>query len=186
MKYRAVCWVLALALSGGCAGLPLEDSPFQRISRARPQEGYVVKVRAVHVPSPSHVYTSATPEAAEVREAACVGLEGTRFRCARMVRKEGGDFMEAPDYVVRLEYDVVDERFFARGASIIARVGGWRRVMIGDEDPAGDAAYSLRWGFRVTRAGEAAAPVFESVFRSIDLQTWHFDIEQWMARYFSE
>lgn len=183
MTYRAV-WVLALALSVGCGAFPLTDSPFQRISRARPQQDYIVAVRAVQAPSPSHVFTSAGPEAAEVGEAACAGLEGTRFRCARTVREEGRDVMEKPDYLVRLEYDVVDERFFARGSSIIARIS-WGRVMLGDEDPAGDAAYSLRWGFRVTRAG-AAAPVFESVFRSIDLQTWRFDVEQWMARYFSE
>ena len=45
--------------------------------------------------------------------------------------------------------------------------------------------YEVRWGFRVIKSGEAK-PVFQSVFHQDSLQFWHFDVEQWMERYFSE
>lgn len=154
-------------LLAGCAGLPLADSPFQRIARsgAPPGGRLLVAIRAERVPSYHHA-AAAVLAPARVRAAACAGLGETRFRC---VRPDGeGRSTGKPAYVVRLEYDVAD----ARGLLI-------------EDDPAGDAAYFLRWGFRVTRAGEAA-PLFESGFREETFQFWRFEVEAWMTRYFSE
>ncbi len=154
-------------LLAGCAGLPLADSPFQRIARsgAPPAGRLLVAVRAERIPSRSHA-AAAVLEPARVRAAACAGLGETRFRCVRP--DAGGRPTERPAYLVRLEYDVGD----ASGLRI-------------EDDPAGDAAHFLRWGFRVTRAG-GRAPLFESGFREESLQFWRFEVEAWMARYFSE
>ena len=178
MTRRAVRPSVLLLLLG-CAGLPLADSPFQRITRARPGESarnYLAAVRVERVPSRDGAAASMAVEDAGVRAAVCAGLRLTRFRCVR-VNGEGPPAGK-PDYVIRVEYDVVDgSRFFGGVIFSGAAPGG--------SDPPGDAAHSLRWGFRVTRAGETA-PLFESGFREESLQFWRFEVEAWMARYFSE
>lgn len=183
MTRRAVRLSVLLLLAG-CAGLPLADSPLQRITRARPGESarnYLAAVRVERVPSRDGAAASMAVEDADVRAAVCAGLRLTRFRCVRVNGR--GPPAGKPDYVVRVEYDVVDDGRLFGGTS----VGGviFRGAGIGGDDPPGDAAHSLRWGFRVTKAGETA-PLFESGFREESLQFWRFEIEAWMARYFSE
>lgn len=183
MKRLAFCLTILVFLSG-CGGFELTDSPYLRITRARPQESYLVAVQARLVPTDSHVVSPSTPEEAEVRRAACKGLSFTpRFRCARM--SEAGEPLENPDYVVRIEYDVIDERSFLsrRFIRFVLVSGGDREPDEGDD--VGDADHLVRWGFRVIRPGEAK-PVFQSIFRDEGVDTWSFDVEQWMERYFSE
>lgn len=181
---RRVVRLPVLLLLLGCAGLPLADSPFQRITRARPGESariYLAAVRPERVPSRDGAVASMAVADADVRAAVCAGLRLTRFRCVRVNGK--GPPAGKPDYVIRVEYDVVDGSRFFGGAS----VGGviFRGAALGGNDPPGDAAHSVRWGFRVTRAGETA-PLFESGFREESLQFWRFEVEAWTARYFSE
>ncbi len=179
MKYRVFC-IAVLVFLIGCAGVPLTDSPFQKITRAAPKKNYLVAVQARVVPSFSHVFSPLGPVDADVRVAACAGLSNTRFRCARM--DGNGEPLEKPDYVVQIEYDVVDERHFTGsrffGGALLASNREY------DNDDPGDAAHEVRWGFRVLKPGEAK-PVFQSVFHQDSLQFWHFDVEQWMERYFS-
>ena len=183
MKRLAFCLTILVFLSG-CGGIELTDSPYLRITRVRPQESYLVAVQARLVPTDSHVVSPSTPEEAEVRRAACRGLSFTpRFRCARM--SEAGEPLENPDYVVRIEYDVIDERSFLsrRFIRFVLVSGGDREPDEGDD--VGDADHLVRWGFRVIRPGDSK-PVFQSIFRDEGVDTWSFDVEQWMERYFSE
>ncbi len=184
MKRLACCLVMLVFLSG-CAGIELADSPYQRIARIQAKEKYMVAVQARLVPTDDHVISPLTPEDAEVREAACRGLSFTpRFRCVRL--NDRGAPLEKPDYVVRIEYDVVDLRSFLsrRFIRFVLVSGSWGGEA--DEgDDAGDADHAVRWGFRVMKPGDSK-PVFQSIFREIDAQTWSFDVEQWMERYFSE
>ncbi|MYA95874.1 MAG: hypothetical protein F4X91_05640 [Nitrospinae bacterium] len=184
MKRLAFCLSMLVFLSG-CGGIELTDSPFQRITRAQPKESYLVAVEARLIPTDDHVISPLTPEVAEVREAACRGLSFTsRFRCVRM--NEAGAPLEKPDYVVQIDYDIVDLQSFLSRRSI-------RFVLVSDSwggeadegDDVGDANHQVRWGFRVIRPGEAK-PVFQSIFREEGAQVWSFDVEQWMERYFSE
>lgn len=177
--------LIVLVLLSGCAGVPLSDSPFQRITRAQPMDSYLVAIQARLVPTDYHVPSSLAPEAAEVREAACRGLSFTpRFRCVRM--EANGKPMEKPDYAVQIEYDLIDERSFLSRRFI-------RFVLVSDSwggesdegDDVGDADYAVRWSFRVLKSGEAK-PVFQSISREEGVDTWSFDVEQWMERYFSE
>ena len=108
MKRLAFCLTMLVFLIG-CGSFELTDSPFQRITRAQPKKGYLVAVQARLVPSFAHVFSPFSPEKAEVREAACKGLSFTpRFRCVPM--SKAGEPLEKPDYVVHIEYDVVDNR----------------------------------------------------------------------------
>lgn len=185
MKRLAFCLTILVFLSG-CGGFELTDSPFLRITRAQPKESYLVAVQASLVPTDDHVISPLTPEVDEVRRAACKGLSFTpRFRCVRM--SEAGEPLENPDYVVRIEYDVIDERsFLSRRFTRFVLVSGGGRDWEPDEgDDVGDADHAVRWGFRVIRPGEPK-PVFQSVFRAEGVQFWSFDVEQWMERYFSE
>ncbi|MDE0332319.1 MAG: hypothetical protein OXL41_10675 [Nitrospinae bacterium] len=182
MKRLAFCLSLLVVLSG-CGGFELTDSPFLRISRVQPKESYLVAVQARLVPTDYHVPSSLAPEETEVREAACRGLSFTpRFRCVRM--SEAGESLEKPDYVVQIDYDLIDERSFLsrRFTRFVLVSGGDREPDEGDD--VGDADYLVRWGFRVVRHG-GSKPVFQSVFREEGFDTWSFDVEQWMERYFS-
>ncbi|MCE2451746.1 MAG: hypothetical protein J4F48_02690 [Nitrospinae bacterium] len=184
MKRLAFCLTMLVFLSG-CGGFELTDSPFLRITRAQPKDSYLVAVQARLVPTDDHVISPLTPEEAEVREAACRGLSFTpRFRCVRM--NEAGASLEKPDYVVQIEYDVVDlSSFLSRRFTRFVLVSGGDRDGEPDEgDDVGDANYEVRWGFRVLRTGDSK-PVFQSIFREEGVDTWHFDVEQWMERYFS-
>ena len=183
MKRLAFCLSMLVFLSG-CGGFELTDSPFQRITRAQPKDSYLVAVEARLVPTDEHVISPLTPEEAEVREAACKGLSfAPRFRCVRM--NETGAPLEKPDYVAQIEYDVIDERSFLsrRFTRFVLVSGGDREPDEGDD--VGDADYLVRWGFRVIRHGDSK-PVFQSIFREEGVDTWSFDVEQWMERYFSE
>ncbi len=176
--------LMVLVFLSGCAGVPLSDSPFQRITRAQPKDVYPVAVQARLVPTDSHVPSSLAPEASEVREAACRGLSfAPRFRCVRM--NDAGKLLEKPDYAVQIEYDLIDERSFLsrRFIRFVLVSGGDREPDEGDD--VGDADYAVRWSFRVLKSGEAK-PVFQSVSRDEGVDTWSFDVEQWMERYFSE
>lgn len=183
MKRLAFCLSMLVVLSG-CGGFELTDSPFQRISRAQPQESYLVAVEARLVPTYEHVPSGLAPEEAEVREAACKGLSFTpRFRCVRM--NETGAPLENADYVVQIEYDLIDERSFLsrRFPRFVLVSDSWGGES--DEgDDVGDANYAVKWGFRVIKAGESK-PVFQSIFREEGVDFWRFDVEQWMERYFS-
>ena len=182
MKRLAFCLTILVSLSG-CGSFELSDSPFLRITRAQPKESYLVAVQARLIPTDDHVISPLTPEGDEVRRAACKGLANTRFRCVRM--NEAGRPLENPDYVVQIDYDVIDERSFLsrRFTRFVLVSGGDREPDEGDD--VGDADYLLRWGFRVIRPGEAK-PVFQSIFREEGVDTWSFDVEQWMERYFSQ
>jgi hypothetical protein len=185
MKRLAFCLIVLVSLSG-CGSFELSDSPFLRITRTQPKESYLVAVQARLVPTNDHVISHFTPEVDEVRRAACEGLSFTpRFRCVRM--NEAGEPLENPDYVVQIEYDVVDLLSFLprRFTRFVLVSGGDRDWEPGEGDDVGDADHAVRWGFRVFRPGEAK-PVFQSVFREEGVQTWSFDVEQWMERYFSE
>ena len=185
MKRLAFCLSMLVFLIG-CGSFELTDSPFQRITRAQPKKGYLVAVQARLVPTDSHVISPLTPEDFEVREAACRGLSFTpRFRCVPM--NKAGEPLEKPDYVVQIEYDVIDEHsFLSRRFTRFVLVSGGDRDGEPDEgDDVGDANYEVRWGFRVIKPGEAK-PVFQSIFREEGVQMWSFDVEQWMERYFSE
>ena len=185
MKRLAFCLTMLVFLSG-CGGFELSDSPFLRITRAQPKENYLVAVQARLVPTDSHVISPSTPEEAEVREAACRGLSFTpRFRCIRM--NEAGEPLEKPDYIVQIEYDVIDERSFLsrRFVRFVLVSGGDRYTEPDEGDDVGDANHEVRWGFWVIRPGETK-PVFQSIFREEGVQFWSFDVEQWMERYFSE
>ena len=184
MKRLAFSLIVLVFLSG-CAGAPLSDSPFQRITRAQPKDVYLVAVQARLVPTDLHVPSSLAPEASEVREAACRGLSFTpRFRCVRM--NDAGKPLEKPDYIVQIEYDLIDERSFLSRRFI-------RFVLVSDSwggesdegDDVGDADYVVQWSFRVLKSGESK-PVFQSISREEGVDTWSFDVEQWMERYFSE
>ena len=181
MKRLAFCLTMLVFLSG-CGGFELTDSPFLRITRAQLKEKYLVAVQARLVPTDDHVISPLTPEEAEVREAACRGLSFTpRFRCVRM--NEAGAPLEKPDYVVRIEYDIVNlHSFLPRRTFRAVLVSRYDYVDEGDD--VGDANHEVRWGFRVFKAGESK-PVFQSIFREEDAQVWSFDVEQWMERYFS-
>ena len=182
MKRLAFCLTMLVLLSG-CGGFELTDSPFQRITRAQPKESYLVAVEATLVPTDDHVISPLTPEVAEVREAACRGLSFTpRFRCVRM--NEAGAPLEKPDYVVQIEYDIVDLHSFLPRRTFRAVLVS-RHDYLDEGDDAGDANHEVRWGFRVIKAGESK-PVFQSIFREEGAQFWSFDVEQWMERYFSE
>lgn len=180
---RFAFFLTILVFLSGCGGFELTDSPFQRITRAQPKEGYLVAVQARLVPTDSHVISPLTPEVAEVREAACKGLANTLFRCVRM--NEAGNPLENPDYVVQIDYDVIDERSFLsrRFVRFVLVSGGDREPDEGDD--VGDADYLVRWGFRVSKPGDSRV-VFQSIFREEGVDTWSFDVEQWMERYFSE
>ena len=185
MKRLAFCLTVLVSL-GGCGGFELSDSPFLRITRGQPQESYLVAVEARLVPTVDHVISPLTPEEAEVREAACRGLSFTpRFRCVQM--NEAGAALEKPDYVVQIEYDVIDDRSFLSRRFprfvLVSSGDGDNRPEEGDD--AGDANHEVRWGFRVIKVGESK-PVFQSIFREEGAQFWSFDVEQWMERYFSE
>lgn len=185
MKRLAFCLTMLVFLSG-CGSFELTDSPFLRITRAQPKESYLVAVQARLIPTVDHVISPLTPEEAEVREAACKGLSFTpRFRCVRM--NEAGKLLENPDYVVQIDYDVIDERsFLSRRFVRFVLVSGGDRDWVPDEgDDVGDANHQVRWGFRVIKTGKAK-PVFQSIFREENAQFWSFDVEQWMERYFSE
>lgn len=185
MKRLAFSLMVLIFLSG-CAGFELTDSPFQRITRAQPKDIYLVSVKAGLVPTDLHVPSSIAPKASEVREAACRGLSFTsRFRCVRM--NDAGEPLEKPDYAVQIEYDLIDERSFLsrRFTRFVLVSGGDRDWEPGEGDDVGDADYAVRWSFRVFRPGEAK-PVFNSVSRDEGVDTWSFDVEQWMERYFSE
>ena len=184
MKRLAFCLTILVFLSG-CGGFELTDSPFQRITRAQPKEKYLVAVEARLVPTDSHVVSPSTPEEAEVRGAACRGLSFTpRFRCALM--NEAGEPLENPDYVVRIEYDVIDERsFLSRRPFRFVLVSSDRDGEPDEGDDVGDADHLVRWGFRVIRPGDSKL-LFQSIFRDEGVQFWSFDVEQWMERYFSE
>ena len=180
MKRLAFRLVMLVFLSG-CAGFELADSPLQRIARIQAKEKYLVAVQARLVPTLRRVFSSLGPKEAEVREAACRGLSFTpRFRCARM--NEKGELAERPDYVVQMEYDVVEGNHIRRSMFFRRLLAGGTRD--GDLDE-GEANYEVSWGFRVMKPGDSK-PVFQSIFREIDVQTWSFDVEQWMERYFSE
>ena len=183
MKRLAFCLTILVFLSG-CGGFELTDSPYQRITRTQPKESYLVAVQARLVPSFSHVFSPLGPEEHEVQEAACRGLSFTpRFRCVQMSKNE--EALEKPDYVVHIEYDVVDNRHFL-GSRLFGRaILVSNREYEGENDDPGEAAYEVRWGFRVIKAGEPK-PVFQSIFREESFQFWSFDVEQWMERYFSE
>ncbi len=184
MKRLTFCLSMLVFLIG-CGSFELTDSPFQRITRAQPKKGYLVAVQARLVPTYWHVFSPFSPEEAEVRETACRGLSFTpRFRCVPM--NKAGEPLEKPDYVVQIEYDVVEGShvFRSRFSRSILVSGSWGDV--DDEgDDVGDANYEVRWGFRVIKSGEPKA-VFKSIFREETLQMWSFDVEQWMERYFSE
>jgi len=181
MKRLAFCLTMLVFLSG-CGGFELSDSPYLRITRAQPKESYLVTVQARLVPTYDHVISPLTPEEAEVREAACRGLSFTpRFRCVRM--NEAGAPLEQPDYVVHIEYDIIDQHsFLSRRTFRIVFVN--RYDELDDGDDADDANHQVRWGFRVVKSGESK-PVFQSIFRVEGAQFWSFDVEQWMERYFS-
>ena len=186
MKRLAFSLIVLVFLSG-CAGVPLSDSPFQRITHAQPKDIYLVSVKAGLVPTDLHVPSSLAPEESEVREAACRGLSFTpRFRCVRM--EANGKLLEKPDYAVQIEYDLIDERsFLSRRFFRLVLVSGGDRDAEPDE---GDGRWRcpdhlVRWGFRVMRPGDSK-PVFQSIFRDEGVDTWSFDVEQWMERYFSE
>lgn len=184
MKRLAFCLTILVFLSG-CGGIELTDSPYLRITRVRPQESYLVAVQARLVPTDYHVPSSLAPEEAEVRLAACRGLSFTpRFRCARM--EANGKPLEKPDYVVQIDYDLVDERsFLSRRFTRFVLVSDSWGGESDEGDDVGDADYAVKWGFRVIKS-EESKPVFQSIFREEGLQTWSFDVEQWMERYFSE
>ena len=184
MKRLAFCLTVLVSLSG-CGGFELSDSPFLRITRAQPQESYLVAVEARLVPTDDHVISPLTPEEAEVREAACRGLSFTpRFRCVRM--NEAGAPLEKPDYVVQIDYDIVDlQSFLSRRPFRFVLVSDTWGGEADEGDDVGDADHQVRWGFRVVKSGESK-PVFQSIFREEGAQTWSFDVEQWMERYFSE
>lgn len=184
MKRLAFCLTILVFMSG-CGGFELTDSPFQWITRAQPKESYLVAVEARLIPTDEHVISPLTPKVAEVQEAACRGLSFTpRFRCVRM--NEAGAPLEKPDYVVQIDYDIVDlYSFLPRRTFRAVLVSGGDRDWEPDEgDDAGDANHQVRWGFRVIKAGESK-PVFQSIFREEGAQFWSFDVEQWMERYFS-
>ncbi len=183
MKRLAFCLTMLVFLSG-CEGFELTDSPFLRITRAQPKDSYLVDVEARLVPTDDHVISPLTPEEAEVREAACRGLSFTpRFRCVRI--NEAGAPLEKPDYVVQIEYDIVElHSFLSRRFSRVVLVSDSWGGEADEGDDVGDANYEVRWGFRVIKAGESK-PVFQSIFREEDAQVWSFDVEQWMERYFS-
>ena len=185
MKRLAFCLSMLVFLIG-CGSFELADSPFQRITRAQPKKGYLVAVQARLVPTDSHVISPLTPEDFEVREAACRGLSFTpRFRCVQM--NNTGEPLEKPDYVVQIEYDVIEGShvFRSRFSRSILVSGSWDGGLDDEGDDVGDANYEVSWGFRVIKSGEAKA-VFKSIFREESLQMWSFDVEQWMERYFSE
>jgi hypothetical protein len=186
MKRLAFCLSMLVFLIG-CGSFELTDSPFQRITRAQPKEGYRVAVQARLVPTDSHVISPLTPEENEVREAACRGLSFTpQFRCVQM--NKNGEPLEKPDYVVQIEYDVIDESsFLSRRFTrfVLVSGGSWDGGLDDEGDDVGDANYEVRWGFRVIKSGEPKA-VFQSIFREEGVQFWSFDVEQWMERYFSE
>ena len=185
MKRLAFSLIVLVFLSG-CAGVPLSDSPFQRITRAQPMDSYLVAIQARLVPTDYHVPSSLAPEEAEVREAACRGLSfSPRFRCVRM--EANGKPLEKPDYAIQIEYDLIDERSFLsrRFIRFVLVSGGDRDGEPDEGDDVGDADYAVRWSFRVSRPGEAKA-VFQSISRDEGVDTWSFDVEQWMERYFSE
>ena len=184
MKRLAFCLTMLVFLSG-CGGFELSDSPFLRITRAQPNGSYLVAVQARLVPTDYHVPSSLAPEQAEVREAACRGLSFTpRFRCVRM--SEAGAPLEKPDYVVQIDYDLIDERSFLsrRFVRFVLVSGGDWGGEADEGDDVGDADYLVRWGFRVIRHGDSK-PVFQSIFREEGVDIWSFDVEQWMERYFS-
>ena len=185
MKRLAFSLIVLVFLSG-CAGVPLSDSPFQRITHAQPKDIYLVSVKAGLVPTDLHVPSSLAPEESEVREAACRGLSFTpRFRCVRM--EANGKLLEKPDYAVQIEYDLIDERSFLsrRPFRLVLVSSGDRDAEPDERDDVGDADYAVRWSFRVLKSGEVK-PVFQSIFRDEGVDTWSFDVEQWMERYFSE
>ena len=182
MKRLAFCLIVLVFLSG-CGSFELSDSPFLRITRAQPKESYLVAVQARLVPTFWHVSAPFSPEEAEVREAACKGLSFTpRFRCVQM--DKAGDLLEKPDYVVQIEYDVVEGNYRRSRLLRPVLVSGSQKYGPDEGDDTGDADYQVSWGFRVIKAGEPK-PVFQSVFREESVQTWSFDVEQWMERYFS-
>ena len=182
MKRLAFCLAMLVVLSG-CGSFELSDSPFLRITRAQPKERYLVAVQARLIPTVDHVISPLTPEVAEVRDAACRGLSFTpQFRCAPM--NKAGEPLEKPDYVVQIEYDIVDlHSSLSRRTFRVVLVSRYNDLDEGDD--AGDANHQVRWGFRVIKAGESK-PVFQSIFREEGAQFWSFDVEQWMERYFSE
>ncbi len=185
MKRLAFCLTILVFMSG-CGGIELTDSPFQRITRAQPKESYLVAVEARLIPTDEHVISPLTPKVAEVQEAACRGLSFTpRFRCVRM--NEAGAPLEKPDYAVQIEYDVVDLRplLSSRFTRFVLVSGDSWGGEADEGDDVGDADYQVRWGFRVIRPGDSK-PVFQSIFREEGVDTWSFDVEQWMERYFSE
>ncbi len=182
---RLVFCITMLVFLGGCGGFELSDSPFQRITRTQQKDSYLVAVQARLVPTYWHVFSPFSPEEAEVREAACKGLSfAPRFRCVRT--NKVGALLEKPDYVVQIEYDVVETKHFFRSRyfrSVLVNDSRGDRDVEGDD--VGDANYEVRWGFRVIKAS-GSKPVFQSIFREESLDTWSFDVEQWMERYFSE
>ena len=185
MKRLSLCLTVLIFLIG-CGGLRLTDSPFLQITRAQPKESYLVAVQARLVPTDSHVISPLTPGECDVRAAACGGLSFTpRFRCVRI--SGGGDPLERPDYVVQIDYDVVDMRSFLSGrfTRFVLASGGGRDGEPDEGDDVDDANHKVRWGFRVIRPGETG-PVFQSIFHEEGVDTWNFDVEQWMERYFSE
>ena len=184
MKRLAFCLIVLVSLSG-CGSFELSDSPFLRINRAQPKEGYLVAVQARLAPTYWHAFSSFSPEEAEVREAACKGLSFTaRFRCVGI--DQDGELLEKPDYVIHIEYDVVENHHFTGRLRLTGGVlfSGNREFELENDDP-GEAAYEVRWGFRVIKSGESK-PVFQSIFREERFQFWSIDVEQWMERYFSE
>ena len=184
MKRLAFCLTILVSLSG-CGSFELSDSPFLRITRAQPKESYLVAVQASLVPTYWHMFSPFRPEETEVREAACKGLSFTpRFRCVGI--DQDGELLEKPDYVIHIEYDVVENHHFTVSRRLIGGgiFSGNRESGHENDDP-GEAAYEVRWGFRVIKSGESK-PVFQSIFREERVQFWSFDVEQWMERYFSQ
>ena len=63
MKRLAFCLTMLIFLSG-CGSFELTDSPYLRITRAQPNESYLVAVQARLVPTDYHVPSSLAPEQA--------------------------------------------------------------------------------------------------------------------------
>jgi len=174
----AVLALLALG-AAACGSSRFADSPYRRITEADPRKGgYRVRVVAAEENRFDHVSSVARPAPAELRAAVCEGLGRTRFACV-----DEGDPAEVADYVVRVSYDVVEERRpLARTGLAGAIMGG--RSFIGEDDPAGEAAHHLSWKFGVYRRGEAV-PIFLSATIEEKVQVWRMEVSAWIRRYFS-
>lgn len=184
---RRLWWSAALALALAACGplAPLvrpADSPYQRIAQGSPPGRiFLVRVDAAPERTGRHVSSPHQPQAAEVRAAACQGLEGTRFRCT-----DAGNPLQVADYLVRLRYDVIEDASDG-GMHMGSRLG---RAMLGgrqvpEDDPAQDAAQGLLWRVDVFRRGEGV-PLYSSGTNENQLSLWRAGVTGWMKIHFTQ